>query len=82
MISNNERREVGEDGMNKQKLRRAAALLVSAMVAVSCAVALPACTEKDMVSHNVSQDTNNFNDSYELNFLPEALPGVSIVSKD
>ena len=55
--------------MSKQKIRRAAALLVSVMVAVSCAVALPACTEKDKVS-------------YELNFLPEALPGVSIVSKD
>lgn len=138
--------------MSKQKIRRVAALLASVMVAVSCVVALPACTEKDMVSHNVSQDANNFNVrrritvfnmrsdkvllqmegcfaietdknageldvicelpdgtyqkhfiylndwtmytveqldsseedkySYELNFLPEALPGVSIVSKN
>lgn len=35
--------------MNGQRLRRAAALLAAAMVAVSCAVALPACTEKDFV---------------------------------
>ena len=138
--------------MSKQKIRRAAAFLAAAMVAVSCAVALPACTEKDKVSHNVSQDATNtnvrrrgtgfnmradrarlqmegcfaietdkdageldvicelpdgtyqkhfiyLNDwtmytveqlgsseedkySYELNFLPEALPGVSVVSKD
>lgn len=47
--------------MSKQKIRKAAALLAAAMVAVSCAVALPACTEKDRVSHNVSQDANNFN---------------------
>lgn len=124
----------------------------AAMVAVSCAAALPACTEEDMVSHSVSQDASNFNVrrritvfnmrsdkvllqmegcfaietdkdagepdvvcelpdgsyqkrfiylndwtmhtveqldssdedkySHELNFLPEALPGASIVSKD
>lgn len=33
--------------MSKQKIRKTAALLAAAMVAVSCAVALPACTEKD-----------------------------------
>nr|DAU35889.1 MAG TPA: hypothetical protein [Caudoviricetes sp.] len=138
--------------MSKQKIRKAVALLASVMVAVSCAVALPACTQKNRVSYNVSQDANNFNIrrritvfnmrsdkvllqmegcfaietnkdagelnvicelpdgtyqkhfiylndwtmytveqldsseedkySYELNFLPEALPGVSIVSKN
>lgn len=138
--------------MSKQKIRKAVALLAAVMVVVSCVVALPACTQKDKVSHNVSQDANNFNVrrritifnmrsdkvllqmegcfaietnkdagelnvicelpdgtyqkhfiylndwtmytveqldsseedkySYELNFLPEALPGVSIVSKD
>lgn len=138
--------------MSKQKIRKAVALLASVMVAVSCVIALPACTQKSKVSYNVSQDANNFNIrrritvfnmrsdkvllqmegcfaietdkdageldvicelpdgtyqkhfiylndwtmytveqldsseedkySYELNFLPEALPGVSIVNKD
>ena len=138
--------------MSKQKIRKAVALLASVRVAVSCAVARPACTQKSKVSYNVSQAANNFNIrrritvfnmrsdkvllqmegcfaietdkdageldvicelpdgtyqkhfiylndwtmytveqldsseedkySYELNFLPEALPGVSIVNKD
>lgn len=137
-------------GGARAHLRCVASCLVA--LALACAVALVGCTEKDKVSHNVSQDANNFNVrrritvfnmrsdkvllqmegcfaietdndageldvicelpdgsyqkhfiylndwtmytveqlgsseedkySYELNFLPEALPGVSIVSKD
>lgn len=47
--------------MSKQKIRKVVVLLASVMVAVSCVIVLPACTQKSKISYSVSQDANNFN---------------------